>query len=38
MCVSVGGVGGGCGYSLSHVSVYSGFLRQLLSGECPSYL
>lgn len=29
------GVGGGCGYSLSHVSVNGGVLRQLLSGECP---
>lgn len=35
LCVLLGGAGGGSGYSLSHVSVYSGVLRQLLSGECP---
>lgn len=28
-------VGGGSAHSLSHVSVYRGASRQLLSGECP---
>ena len=32
MCVLVGG---GSAHSLSHVSVYRGASRQLLSGECP---